>query len=72
MSKDVYGRLREFLDKMPGGYPTTETGVEIKILKKLFNPEEAETTMNLTAMPEAVPVIAERLEMDETEASMRL
>jgi len=72
MSKDVYGKLREFLDKMPGGYPTTETGVEIKILKKLFNPQEAETTMNLTAMPEGVPVIAERLKMDENEASMRL
>ncbi len=72
MSKDVYGKLREFLDKMPGGYPATETGVEIKILKKLFNPEEAEATMNLTAMPEAVPVIAERLKMDENEASIRL
>ena len=72
MSKDVYGKLREFLDKMPGGYPTTESGVEIKILKKLFNPEEAETTMHLTAMPEAVPVIAGRLGMDENKASSRL
>jgi len=72
MSRDIYGKLREFMDKMPGGYPETETGIEIKILKKLFNPEEAETAIHLTAMPEPVPVIAEKLGMDENEVSLRL
>ena len=41
MGEDVYTKLREFLDKLPAGYPATDTGVEIKILKKLFTPEEA-------------------------------
>jgi len=38
MSEDTYVRLREFLDAMPGGFPATNTGIEIKILKKLFSP----------------------------------
>lgn len=33
---DTYRRLSKFLDRMPGGFPETDTGVEIKILKKLF------------------------------------
>ena len=30
--KDVYSRLREFMHTFPNGYPSTPTGVEIKIL----------------------------------------
>lgn len=32
-------RLREFLNNMPGGYPETESGVELRILEKFFTPE---------------------------------
>jgi len=39
MSEDAYTRLREFFDAMPGGFPATDSGVEIKILKKLYTPE---------------------------------
>ena len=38
---DVYQALREHLDSLPGGYPATESGVEIRILKKWFSLEEA-------------------------------
>ena len=31
MSEAVYNRLREFMDKLPGGYPETPTGAEIKV-----------------------------------------
>jgi electron transport complex protein RnfB len=64
-SPDVYTRLREFLDTLPAGYPATPTGVEIKILKKLFSPEEAELTTRLSRDPEPVPEIAARLGEDE-------
>lgn len=67
--EEVYLRLREFLDRMPGGYPRTDSGVEIRILKKFFTPEEAEMTMHLTPMPEPVSAIAERAGMDEEEAA---
>ncbi|UCD57224.1 MAG: 4Fe-4S binding protein [Candidatus Hydrogenedentota bacterium] len=72
MGEDVYTRLREFLDKLPGGYPPTDTGVEIKILKKLFTPQDAELTMKLKSEPEEVSVIAKRLGMDESEAAEKL
>ncbi len=72
MTDDVYLRLRTFLDKLPGGYPTTESGVEIKILKKLFTPEDAEIVMKLKPMPESVGKISERLNMQPEEASVKL
>jgi len=69
---DVYTRLREFMDKLPAGYPTTPSGVEIKILKKLFQPDEAELTMRLKNEPERVSAIAKRLGMDEKELGRKL
>ncbi len=35
MGADIYGKLREQLDQYSVGYPRTESGVEIEILKKL-------------------------------------
>jgi ferredoxin len=72
MTEDVYTRLREFMDNLPGGYPATPTGVEIKLLKKLFTPEQAELTMKLGREPEGVQSIAARTGMDETELAEKL
>ena len=72
MGEDVYKRLREFLDAMPGGFPSTESGVEIKILKKLYTPEEAELTMKLKEEPEDVSDIASRIGVDESELAKKL
>lgn len=69
---DVYVRLREFLDKLPAGYPSTPTGVELKILKKLFTPEEAELTMQLRNEPEEVSAIAKRVGMEERKLAEKL
>jgi ferredoxin len=72
MSEDVYTRLREFMDTLPGGYPATPSGVEIKLLKKLFTPEQAELTMKLSREPEEVPAVAARIGMDEAELAEKL
>jgi len=72
MSEDVYTRLREFMDKLPAGYPETPTGVEIKILKKLWSPDEAELTMKLKNEAEEVPAIAQRIGVDEKELADKL
>ena len=66
MSDDTYTRLREFLDKLPAGYPETPTGLEIKILKKLFTLEQAELTVQLSESPESVAEIAQRIGADES------
>ena len=65
MSEDVYLRLREFMDKLPAGYPATPTGVEIRILKKLFTPEQAELALKLSSEPEEVQTIAARTGLDQ-------
>lgn len=65
MSSDiVYERLREHLDNLPVGYPKTESGVEIRILKRLFTEEEAEMALHLTYIPETVEQIAQRAKQD--------
>ncbi|MFW9773182.1 MAG: 4Fe-4S binding protein [Candidatus Heimdallarchaeota archaeon] len=45
--KDVYRRLQLHLDKMPIGFPRTKSGSDIRLLKHLFSPDEAETAMLL-------------------------
>ncbi len=72
MSEDVYTRLREFLDKLPGGYPATDIGIEIRILKKLFSPEHAELTMKLTREPEDASSVAGRIGADESDIAEKL
>lgn len=58
---DIYERLAKHLDMLPAGFPPTDSGVELKILKRLFTPEEAEAAMALTLFPEPVEAIAKRL-----------
>jgi ferredoxin len=40
-NSDVYRKLQKHLDKMPVGYPTTKSGVEINLLKSIFTPKQA-------------------------------
>ena len=58
--EDVYRRLQERLDDLPVGYPATASGVELRILKRLFTPEEAEVALALSAAPETAEAIARR------------
>lgn len=69
---DVYQQLATFLDNLPAGYPSTESGVELRILKRLFTPEEAEIAMTLTLMPESATDIAVRTGVDEAALATRL
>jgi Na+-translocating ferredoxin:NAD+ oxidoreductase subunit B len=62
---DVYQKLAAHLDRLPAGYPSTASGVEIRILKRLFSPEEAEIAMALTMMPEAPTDVAARIGQEE-------
>ncbi len=72
MATDVYERLADFLDKLPSGYPRTESGVEIRILKRLFTPEEAELTLHLTLISEESRVVARRARLPVAAVAQRL
>lgn len=61
---DIYGELRQRLDDMASGYPATGSGVEIRILKQLFNEEEAEFFLQMSPVPETPDAVAERTGRD--------
>lgn len=61
MESDLYRRLQQHLDKMPVPFPATKSGVEIRLLKKLFTPEEAEVALALSVAPELPRTIRKRL-----------
>lgn len=52
MSKDVFEGLAEHLDAMPQGFPRSESGVEVRLLKKVSSEEEAEIAAQMKMMPE--------------------
>ena len=60
MTTGTYKRLADHLNDLPGGFPPSDTGVELRILKRLFTPEEAEFALHLTLIPEAPKVLARR------------
>ncbi|MEW6555465.1 MAG: 4Fe-4S binding protein [Actinomycetota bacterium] len=64
---ELYIRLREYMDAMPGGFPSTDSGVEMKILRKLFSPEDAKMVLCMTRHPEPAAAIAERRGVAEAE-----
>ncbi|MCP3926189.1 MAG: 4Fe-4S ferredoxin [Desulfobacterales bacterium] len=57
---DLYKKLAIHLDKLPGGYPETSSGVEIRILKKLFSRDEAYLACSLALISETAEVISLR------------
>jgi len=60
---DIYPRLAKYLDSLPAGFPSTEDGLELKILEKLFSPEEAALALHLSLLNEEVPMIAHKAGM---------
>lgn len=58
---DVYIELRNQIDKMPIGMPATKSGVEIRLLKHMFTPEEAKIALNLNILPEPLKRIYKRV-----------
>ena len=60
MSDEIYHKLAKVLDTLPNGFPSTESGVEIQLLKKVFEPSEAELFCRLKLGYETPEQIAGR------------
>ena len=69
---DVYKQLARHLDNLPGGFPPTESGVEIRILRRLFTDAEAAMALHLGLIPVGAAVIARRAGITGPEAERRL
>jgi len=72
MNADVYVRLARALDNLPGGFPSTKSGVELQILKRIFSPEEALLATNLTGASEMVETIAGRVGLPAEDMEKKL
>ena len=72
MARDLYETLAEHLDRLPAGFPRTESGAEMRILRRLFTPEDAALAVHLTIIPEEARVIARRARVAVSEATSRL
>ncbi|MCU0286214.1 MAG: 4Fe-4S binding protein [Acidobacteria bacterium] len=64
---DIYKQLANILDRIPNGFPETESGVELKLLAKLFTPAEAALACFLTLEPQNPKTIAQQAGQDDRE-----
>jgi Na+-translocating ferredoxin:NAD+ oxidoreductase subunit B len=60
MTQDAYHRLAAVLDSLPNGFPATADGLEIRLLKKVFDPDEADLCSDLRLTFETAGQIALR------------
>ncbi|MBD3414839.1 MAG: 4Fe-4S dicluster domain-containing protein [Candidatus Aminicenantes bacterium] len=65
----IYKKLARHLDDLPGGFPETKSGVELRILRRMFTPEQARLALKLTLIPEQTDVIAKRAKIPVKKAS---
>jgi Pyruvate/2-oxoacid:ferredoxin oxidoreductase delta subunit len=72
MSQESYKKLAERLDALPNGFPPTQDGAELRLLAKLFTPEEAELASQLRLTREVPEQIAKRLDRDKAEVRKML
>jgi ferredoxin len=60
MKMDTYKQLAQQLNLLPNGFPPTDDGRELKLLAKLYSPEEAGLAARLTPVLETAEEIAVR------------
>jgi len=72
MTENPYKLLAERLDALPNGFPPTPDGAELRLLEKLFTPEEAALAARLRLTKETPAQLADRLGMDKVPLSQQL
>lgn len=69
-SIDIYERLAAAQEALPHGFPRTPSGVELKLIKMAFSPEEVSLAGQMTRFPETAAEIAKRVGMDEADVTV--
>jgi ferredoxin len=64
MSEEAYRRLSRQLNAIPNGFPPAESGADVRLLQKIFTPEEAALAGYMTPHQEPAAAIAARAGMD--------
>ena len=60
-ANNPYEQLAHRLDSLPNGFPATQDGAELRLLAKLYSPEEAALAAELSESLETPDSIADRL-----------
>ncbi|MBN2029333.1 4Fe-4S dicluster domain-containing protein [bacterium] len=66
--KTIYKNLQKHLNNQPVGFPATHSGIEIRLLKHFFTPEEAQLALCLNYKPTPMEQIYEKI--DESRMSL--
>ena len=69
---DIYERLANALEALPGGFARTESGVEMELIKMAFSPEEASLAGQMSRTPETPAEIAKRVGLPVDEVTVLL
>ena len=72
MNTPLYRKLQERLNEYSFGFPSTSSGVELRILERLFSEEDAEMHLNLSQNLESADEVARRLGRDVEEVKAKL
>jgi len=67
-----YELLANHLEKLPGGFARTASGAELRILDRLFTPEEAWVAAHINMLPEPAKVVALRSKLTLADACLVL
>jgi len=57
----IYVELQKHLDRQAVGFPATRSGVELRILRELFTPEQAGVALHLGIEPKSVAEVHEEM-----------
>jgi len=71
-AQSIYHQLRNQLDQYSVGFPTTASGIELKILQRLFSEEEARIYLEMSMMLETPEQVAARTGRDQRDTAALL
>jgi electron transport complex protein RnfB len=72
MASEIYRKLQQRLDQYHLGFPATESGVELRVLKKLFSEQDAEDFLAMALQPESPEKVAGRRGLEPAAVAARL
>lgn len=72
MSENMYRQLQQRLDLYSMGFPATESGIELKVLKYLFSEDDAKMFLSLTHKLAPASSIASSLELPPGKVAAQL
>ena len=72
MTEDIYRALQRRLDLYSVGFPATGSGIELRILEKLFSPNDAALFLEMSPKLSTAREVARRTSANEADTAGRL